>query len=88
MSWHVNRDGKSFIDSLLALSDKYEIEIHMESEKTFLCFEKDDFVIGDGTILINHKTEDNKLYVDLINADKIESISLIGEENISNDEEE
>ena len=76
MSWHIDKKGKSFINDLLDLTEKYIIEIVTDSEQYFMITEEDDVIVGDGTILLNHHTDDGARYVDLINANKIESIQL------------
>ena len=76
MTWHVDRQGHSFINDLLALSEKYLIEIVTDSETRFLITEEDEVIVGDGTILINHNTTTGLRYVDLVNVDKIEYIQL------------
>ncbi len=89
MSWHLDKDGKSFINNLLDLTDKYIIEIVMDYDYTLSIDESDQVVVGDGTILIDRDLNGEREVV-LINTNKIARIALttFNEEKDLNNEED
>lgn len=78
MSWHLDKEGKSFINYLLELTNKFLIEIITDSEHTIVIDESDEVIVGNGTILISRYEGDIR-EVSLINTNKIERITMTTE---------
>ena len=86
MSWHIY-DNKSIIRESLASvkkkSDCFIMDIITEND-SFMVTEDDDFVVGQNFLTIITEVENDGVLIDIINADKIESIRLKSYKNIDN----